>query len=547
MSEQPKAPRPVTEFATEFLADDAVAVIVRQHLLPDDAENPVIFPPTYLRARNKMQGDAEAYGEDKKEAKRDQQQQSIYSLSDLGDNRNTVDIDSPQSDANRSEPLFKSEPLKHLVPQIVIDVNGAPVNVLDAGHRAGDAVVRMSSLAAEFHTAFQRADLGDHSVLASLAPTSLLYGAWDSRSTQTKLQRIIKASVRAENVRPLTRSATFIPAIDYVGVGAVKAELNVGESDNNPLSSEGMLHALASQTLGGVRLIDPKLLVRTIKINLVALRQLKAIADSGNPPAVPPKDANEEQKQTYAEQVNKFEADRKKATDDTRIRTEALRKYILGLALVAATCDPDLNLREGCNLRIVDDQFSLIRHRKSDDPIKLDATEVRTFADKAARAFFKAMEIEFEEKDRLDAKFEKDVAEEFLGLKDSKGKLSGAERDKARKIGPITRPTMVEYWRQRRKRENAGDPLVKIRTLIEKVKTVAGGKRLNADAEKLRAHLNDNPPDTEGLKTIHAQIVGILDSDDSPEGKVNRLKAVLPPVESQSANTPNAVAPEVGQ
>ena len=252
MSEQAKNSRAVTDFASEFLGDDAVAIIVKQHLLPDDVENPVIFPPTYLKARNKAQGDKEMDSEDKKEAKKDQQQQSVYNLSDLGDKRNVVDIDSPQSDGNRSEPLFKSDALKHLVPQIVIDVNGTPVNILDAGHRAGDAVVRLSSLAAEFHAAFERADLGDHSVLASIAPTSLLYGAWDSRSTQTKLQRIIKASIRAENVRPLTRSATFIPAVDYVAVGAVKEELNVGESDNNPLSSEGMLHALASQTLGGV-------------------------------------------------------------------------------------------------------------------------------------------------------------------------------------------------------------------------------------------------------------------------------------------------------
>ena len=164
----------------------------------------------------------------------------------------------------------------------------------------------------------------------------------------------------------------------------------------------------------------------------------------------------------YAKQIEEFEAAKKKAAEDSSIRTEALRKYILGLALVAATSDPDLNLREGCNLRIVDDQFLLVRHRKNDESIKLDRNQARTFADDGAKAFFKAIKIEFDKKDHLDAKFEKDVAEEFLGLKDSKGKLSGAERDKARKIGPITRATMDEYWRQRRKRENAGDPIVKL-------------------------------------------------------------------------------------
>jgi CRISPR-associated protein Csb1 len=563
MPEQPKDPRPLTEFAAEFLADDAVAIIVKQHLLPDDVENPVIFPPTYLRARNKAQTDKGTEGEDKKEAKKDQQQQSVYNLSDLGDKRNVVDIDSPQSDGNRSEPLFKSDALKHLVPQIVIDVNGTPVNILDAGHRAGDAVVRLSSLAAEFHAAFERADLGDHSLLASLAPTSLLYGAWDSRSTQTKLQRIIKASVRAENVRPMIRSATFIPAVDYVAVGAVKEELNVGEGDSNPLSSEGMLHALASQTLGGVRLTDLKLLVRTIKINLVALRQLKGMIDPDRaPPPSLPNGATEEQIQSHVKQIEEFDAAKKKATKDSTVRTDALRKYILGLALVAATSDPDLNLREGCNLRITaDDHWVLVRHRKDDDPIDVDRRRAVTFAQTSGRAFFALMagladedasKLEkdkhpFDKKDRLDAKFEKDVAEEFLGLTDAKGKLSGAERDKVRKIGPITRATLDEYWKQRRKREKAGDPIDKLRTLIDKVKTKNRGRELNADADKLRTHLSENPADTDELKEVHENITRILDGDDSAEAKVAALKALIAPAQKQPADAPNPIALEASQ
>ena len=55
-SETPTS-RQITEFAKEFLADDAVAIIIKQHLLPDDIENPVIFPPTYLKARSKAQDD----------------------------------------------------------------------------------------------------------------------------------------------------------------------------------------------------------------------------------------------------------------------------------------------------------------------------------------------------------------------------------------------------------------------------------------------------------------------------------------------------------
>jgi len=511
---EPKLPRAIADFA-EFLADDAIAIVVKQQLLPDDVENPVIFPPTYLKARSKSRGE----NDDKKK----DQQQSVYNLDALSNGDNVCEIDSPQSDGNRTEPLFKSESLKHLVPQIVIDVNGTPVNMLDAGHRAGDAVVRLSSLAAKFHDAFERAANGDHSLLASLAPTSLLYGAWDSRSTQTKLQRIIKASIRAENVRPLTRSATFIPAVDYVAVGAVNEELNVGEGDNNPLSSEGMLHALATQTLGGIRLTDPKKLIRTIKINLVALRQLRAITDQG--------------------------------------KTDSLKKYILGLALVAATSDPDLNLREGCNLRIVgDDHWALVRHRKDDEWIRVDRTRAITFAEESGKTFFQLMagfteeqasrltkgEHPYDKKDHPNETFERDVAEEFLGLKDTNGNRSGAERDKVRKIGPITRATLDAYWKQRKKREKAGDP-DKVYSLIRKVKAISGGTKLNADAEKLRTYLNENPADTDELKARNEKLIGILDGNDPAEAKVTALRAVLPSTENQLPDTANPAGSEAAQ
>jgi hypothetical protein len=302
--------------------------------------------------------------------------------------------------------------------------------------------------------------------------------------------------------------------------------------------------------LGGVRLTDPGLLVRTIKINLVALRQLKANIDPGKPPASPLKDATE---QAQAKHLDGSEAATQKAAADPLTRTKALQNYILGLALVAATSDPDLNLREGCNLRITgDDRWALVKHRKDDEWIKVDRAQAIRFAEMSGRAFFALMaglsekeasnlakgEHPYDKKDHLDARFEKDVAEEFLGLADAKGKLSGAERDKVRKIGPITRATLDEYWRLRRKREKAGDPIDKLRTLIGRVKTVSGGKKLNADAEKLRTYLTDNPPDAEDLKGIHEKIVGILNGNDTPEAKITALNTVLPPVENQSAGMP---------
>ena len=64
----------------------------------------------------------------------------------------------------------------------------------------------MSSLAAKFHEAFVAVKHDNHFPLATLAPTSIVFGVWDSRSTYVKLQRIVKAYVRATDVRLRSRS-----------------------------------------------------------------------------------------------------------------------------------------------------------------------------------------------------------------------------------------------------------------------------------------------------------------------------------------------------
>ena len=61
---------------------------------------------------------------------------------------------------------------------------------LEAGHRAGDAIVRCSSLQQDIAEAFQAVLKGDAEPLAKIAPTSLVFGVWDSRDTQAKLPRL---------------------------------------------------------------------------------------------------------------------------------------------------------------------------------------------------------------------------------------------------------------------------------------------------------------------------------------------------------------------
>ncbi len=550
MSEQAKTQRTITDFAAEFLADDAVAIIVKQQLSPDDVENPVIFPPTYLPARGGNAQDSKGEDEEKKKTNKEQQK-AIYNLDELGDGKNVVEIDSPQSDGNRTEPLFKSGELRKLVPQIDIKVGTESRSILDAGHRAADALVRFSSLAAEFHAAFERTRMSpaDHSMLATLAPTSLLYGAYDSRSTQSKLQRIIKASVRAENVKPIQKSATFIPAVGYVAAGAIKEELDVGERDNNPLSSEGMKHALASQTLGGVRLTDPKLLVRTIKINLTAIRALNAVADPLDPPKPLPHNANDEQRKLFEKELVEFEQRKHAASESSNVRTGALRKYVLGLALTVAKATPDLNLREGCNLRITgQDKWILVRHRHNDEDVSVG--EVSQFAVASAQEFFKAMRIDFEKKDHPNVTFEKDVAEEFLGLTDSKGKLSSTERDKVRALGPITRATLEQYKRNKKKREKSGDPIEVFKKLVDGLTVSKSGRFNKGPREKLSARIAEIDGDSDSrndLKSLTEKIKPLLTEDSDATERKEQMLALFPAASNTIASEQKDQAAEAGQ
>jgi len=205
-----------------------------------------------------------------------------------------------------------------------------------------------------------------------------------------------------------------------VASAAVTADLDKGEGDQNPLSSEGMQHALAVQKIGGVMLTSGSTLARTVNVNLVALRALSAGKD--------------------AEQ------------------SRSLQLYVLGLALVAATSDQPLNLREGCHLRIKDqtDTYKLIPRRGEGKAIKLDPSVVMKFAMDSAKAFFKLADIPFDKKDHLDAVFETGVAEEFLAIKDKK------DRDKVRKLGPITAATLKKF------RDQGNDPF---KSLMEVIKT----------------------------------------------------------------------------
>jgi CRISPR-associated protein Csb1 len=188
--------------------DGPVALYLNQKLLPVEGEGGVIFPPTY------------AMGQDR----------SPYNIDTLSDGTRVCTIDSVGTQANHMEPIFKNPPYSQLVPQIDIAYdNENKISLLDAGHRLGDAIVRTSkgdafNLQRAAREAFDEFLRGDATKIAKLAPTSVVFGVWDSRDTQAKLPRIVQSVIRAWDVSELKRSAQYNPALDYAALGVFSEE-----------------------------------------------------------------------------------------------------------------------------------------------------------------------------------------------------------------------------------------------------------------------------------------------------------------------------------
>ena len=300
----------LTQGDLDAMADDPngpVALHIRQPLVPVEGPGTVVFPPTYADVG--------------------------YNVDTLSDGTKTVTMDSVGSQANRMEPAFlparigePENPRAGLVPQIsIVYGNEKSISILEAGHRLGDAVIRSTSLKNRAHAAFEAfQERDDVEPLAKLAPTSLVFGVWDSRDTQAKLPRIVQSTIRAEDVEELTRSAQYNPSLDYEDLGVV-TEKEAGDS-KSPLAQRGFVHVPSVRSHGGVIARGP--IRRDVTVNLIALRRLNGGDGS------------------------------------------LLRRYVLGLALVAATAPLDGFLRAGCLLTLDPDDLG--------DWHVVDRTGVRT-------------------------------------------------------------------------------------------------------------------------------------------------------------------------
>lgn len=312
--------------------DGPVALHLKQTLLPVEGEGGVIFPPTYADIG--------------------------YNIDTLSDGTKVATIDSVGAQANRIEPIFKEPPYADLVPQIeIIYGNEKTLSILDVGHRLGDAIVRCTALKEAAKKAFEAFQLAkDASPIAKLAPTSLVFGVWDSRGTQAKLPRILQSVIRAWDVELLTRSAQYFPPVDYteLDVGILKKDKKATNQnrktttgkEKNPEAKEGYAAVPAVKSPGGV--IARGGIEHTLTINLIALRRLDSGID------------------------------------------QALRRYVLGLSLVAATAPLDPFLRQGC--LIVPDpvspaEWSLVDRQGARQKVVLTEDAARSYAEAMAKAF----------------------------------------------------------------------------------------------------------------------------------------------------------------
>lgn len=317
------------KFDAWFKDAGPAALVIREHMLPVEGPDGVLFPATFAASEDKTF-------------------KGGYNIDEFPENKNICLIDSVGSQANRIEPLFAKRDYAGLVPQVVVVAGDKRVNLLDAGHRAGDAIVRCSELQQELQSAFKAVQKGDSEPLAKIAPTSLVFGAWDSRDTQAKLPRLIASTIRAFDVRKLTRSAQYVPATEYVAQSLLAEPVDKKAKDAH--AERGFVHVPASASHGGV--IATGGIRRDASLHLAALRLLAV---------------GEDQKKTLA-----------------------LHRYIFGLAITAFTHSSSGYLRQGCNLVLDPDKprdFKTVYGDGRREDVKVTHEEALAYAKEAAKAF----------------------------------------------------------------------------------------------------------------------------------------------------------------
>jgi len=342
------------------------ALVLREYLMPVEGHDSVVFPATFAESKDKTF-------------------KGGYNIDEFPDGKNVCLIDSVGSQANRLEPLFTRNCYAGLVPQITVKAGHRRVNLLEAGHRAGDAIVRCSALQADLRNAFEAVLAGNAEPLARIAPTSLVFGAWDSRDTQAKLPRVVASTIRAFDVRKLTRSAQYVPAAPYIDEGLLDEPADKKTQD--AYAERGFVHVPASGSPGGVIALGG--IRRDCILHLAGLRLLTPAAS--------------------APQLT-------------------LLRYVFGLAMTTFTYPAAGYLRQGCNLVLDPDkaaEFNIVHSDGRRESAKLNHTEVLDYAKAAAQAFGIDPDRQIPSGPDREAEFDKNLAR-----KDVSGEPVTGERAK---------------------------------------------------------------------------------------------------------------------
>ena len=310
----------------EWIKSDLSALVLREYLIPVEGKDSPFFPPTFAGSGSDDSSD--------------------YCVDTLKDGTRTCLVDSVGSQANRMEPVFIKEPYDKIIPQIKIKAGEDVINLCEVGHRIADALLKHSNISKDIEKAIQDLKNNNALTLAKLAPTSLVFGLWDSRGTGIKLPRIISSVIRAYDIDRFSRSAQYITPVNYRNKELL-GEYGNDKKEKDARSKLGFNEAPATNTHGGIIAYGD--IRKDTVINFAALRKISAGDD-----------------------------------------TEILQKYILGISLLAALSIKEWDLRQGCLL--VRDQertveWNIVYPDGSRKDISIKHDEVLKYTQEIAKQF----------------------------------------------------------------------------------------------------------------------------------------------------------------
>jgi CRISPR-associated protein Csb1 len=314
MSEQIQTQAELKADAWDKLLDEETgpaAIVIRERLRPAAGQGTPVAPPTFAGRPSDYHYD----GEDP------QKWQAVLEAVAQKRVANRCTLDSIPSQANRMESHLKRFEGKFIPKVTLTGVKQESLSLLDVGHRVADAALWSADNYQEFQQGLEAYVQGDALKLAKLAPTSLVFGYWDSRGTTGgKARRLVRSEIYAENVLKLTRKSQYWASVDPEASEDLKRALDEAKAkakddrEKDAGSQLGFRDAPASG-LGGV-VVKGEILRLTI-LSLTGLRNLSARAD-GN---------------------------------EVSDATKQLRRYLFALMLAAAsTSRAGWDLREGCLL-----------------------------------------------------------------------------------------------------------------------------------------------------------------------------------------------------